>query len=262
VVLAIAAATPALAGKPRHAPGAPQEGLGEVAQMCADAEDPSIVITACDTLLAAESLPPQDRAAALNNRGLAKEHQGNLADAVVDYDKAVETYPDNLTARLNRGAIYRAHGEFDRAIAEFEEVLARDPLNAMALNNRCFTRAMTQQRLDLALSDCDAALRLARNDPRMLDSRGFAHLVRGDDAEALHDFDAALKADPDSAHALYGRGLARIDMGDDLAGKADVARALSQRPDVATDYAKVGLEPDPDHGPASHEPTRTPPPHS
>lgn len=261
VVLVIGVATPALAGKPRHAPGAPQEGLGEVAQMCADAEDPSIVITACDTLLNAESLPPADRAAALNNRGLARERQGHLAEAMADYDKAVETFPDNLTARLNRGAIYRAHGEFDRAIAEFEEVLARDPMNAMALNNRCFTRAMTQQRLDLALSDCDAALRLSKNDPRTLDSRGFAHLVRGDDGEALNDFDAALKIDPGAAHALYGRGLARIDLGDERAGKADVAEALRLRPGVATDYDRVGLEPDPQHDPAPATTMRTPPPH-
>lgn len=259
---AIAVATPALAGKPRHAPGAPQEGLGEVAQMCADAEDPTIVITACNTLLSADSLPPQDRAAALNNRGLAEERQGRPAEAMADYDKAVETYPDNLTARLNRGAIYRAHGDLPRAIAEFEAVLARDPMNAMALNNRCYARAMTGQGLDQALSDCDASLRLAKNDPRTLDSRGFTHLVRGDDAEALNDFEAALRIDPGSAHALYGRGLARIDLGDDPAGKADVARALKQRPDVAADYARVGLEPDPDHGPAPHEPTRTPPSHS
>ena len=112
-----------------------------------------------------------------------------------------------------------------------------------ALNGRCWSRALAGQQLDLALRDCDAALRARPKTPAFLDSRGLVELRRGDFAKAIADYDAALAARPDIAWSLYGRGIAKLRSGNPADGKIDLDAAARVRPRIAEEAKKFGITP-------------------
>jgi tetratricopeptide (TPR) repeat protein len=67
-----------------------------------------------------------------------------------------------------RGNSYVGKGEYDRAIADYDEVIGLDPKYASAYNGR-----------------------------------GFAYHSRGDDERAIADYDEAIRLDPKSATVVY-----------------------------------------------------------
>jgi tetratricopeptide (TPR) repeat protein len=79
-------------------------------------------------------------------------------------------------------------------VRDFDAVIALDPRDADAYNNRSWTRAATDD-LQAALSDCDRALRLDPGLTIELDSRGLANLKLGRTAEAIRDYS-------DASHSL------------------------------------------------------------
>src|SRR5262249_50889149 len=60
--------------------------------------------------------------------------------------------------------------------------------------------------LDLALRDCDEAVRLDPTNSVYFDSRGFYyHMNNRQEEKALADYDEAIRLDPDNHHALNNR---------------------------------------------------------
>ena len=129
----------------------------------------------------------------------------------------------------------------DRAIADYAKAIEIDPKSAAAYNSRCRFRIKANLDLPLALSDCDDALRLAPNNATFMDSRGFVYLKLNRLDEAIADYDAALKVNPKLAGALYGRGLAKQKKGDQAAGDTDIAAAKAIRTTIADEFAKYGV---------------------
>jgi tetratricopeptide (TPR) repeat protein len=99
------------------------------------------------------------------------------------------------------------------------------------------------EELDVALSDCNAALRFNAGNPVTLDTRARVALRMGRYREAITDYDYALQRSPNLASALYGRGVAQIRTGNVEGGRADIAAAERARPDVAARFARLGITP-------------------
>jgi tetratricopeptide (TPR) repeat protein len=131
---------------------------------------------------------------------------------------------------------------YDRAIADYAEAIRLEPKNGRFVAAPCWERAMGNRDLQLALAECDAALRLQPNDPNTWDSRGFVHLRLNRLHGAIADYDAALKIDPKLASSLYGRGLAKLRKGDAAGGNADTAAAKAIKPDIAEEFASYGMK--------------------
>jgi tetratricopeptide (TPR) repeat protein len=68
-----------------------------------------------------------------------------------------------------------------------------------------------------------------------------AYLKLGKIDRALADFDAALRLQPKDAHPLHGRGLARLRKGNRAGAEADFAAAKRLRLDIAQAYAVYGV---------------------
>jgi tetratricopeptide (TPR) repeat protein len=86
-------------------------------------------------------------------------------------------------------------------------------------------------------------LRIAPNDPNIMDSRGFAYLRLDRLDDAVADYDEALRRNPKQADSLYGRGLAKLMKGDAAGGEADIAAAKAIRADIAEEFARYGVTP-------------------
>ena len=83
---------------------------------------------------AAATLQP-DLAEAHNNLGLALLNQGQVAEALLCFERAIELRPDLVDARNNLGLACSAQGEPDRALASFEHAVQIDPDHFGALTN-------------------------------------------------------------------------------------------------------------------------------
>ena len=114
----------------------------------------------------------------------------------------------------------------------------------MALNGRCWARAMLGSELDKALIDCNAAISAEPKNAAYLDSRGWVNLRLGRYEQALADFDRALSLRPGTAWTLYGRGLTKSRLGDVTQGEADLAAARKTQADVDLSVTRAGLLPD------------------
>jgi membrane associated rhomboid family serine protease len=143
----------------------------------------------------------------------------------------------------NRGLGWLAKGDNDHAIADYSEAIRLHPKKAEYLNNRCWARAIAGRELPLAVADCTEALRIARNDANIMDSRGFTYLRLSQLNDAVADYDEALKLNPKQAGSLYGRGLAKLTKGDRAGGEADIAAAKAIQADIAEEFARYGVTP-------------------
>lgn len=245
---------------------------------CENGTFPEQRIAACTAVVADAGVDPARRAQALVQRGMLRAAQNQHARAIADFGRALRIEPNNTDALAERGAVHQQRGAYDVAVRDYDaalaidprhplaayrrdqalearfdqvrqlideldELIAREPQNAEALNNRCWIRAVNDENLNDALADCDAALRVDPQYAAALDSRGLLHLKRGEYAAALADYEAALALEPTRGHYIYGRGLARERLGQIAEGQADLAAAEVAEPGIARAYAGYGYIP-------------------
>src|SRR6185436_6319902 len=131
--------------------------------------------------------------------------------------------------------------DYDRAIADYSRALEINPKMTMTQLRRCWVRAVANRELDLALADCDAALKVSAQEAEGYESRSLVHFRKGDVAKALADCDKAIALNGKLPKALYLRGLLKNRGGDKKAGDADIAAALKLDPQVAKKFADFGV---------------------
>ena len=164
--------------------------------------------------------------------------------AMADYDAASALLDKASDSRFGLAEAYLAMERPAKALPEIDQWIAAHPVDSrqsIALNSRCWARALLGQDLVKALSDCNAALKTAPRREMVLDSRGLVHLRMGDAAAAVKDYDGALAIDPKVAWSLYGRGLAKAKLGDKAGSDADIAAAKALAPRIADRAARFGI---------------------
>jgi tetratricopeptide (TPR) repeat protein len=171
------------------------------------------------------------------NRALLHLRQKAPAKALADYEAVLAIDPESDQGLAGRAMVHALMGE--PALARVD--LAAIGERANLLNTRCFDRAKADVTLDLALSECDAAVGKAPASASILDSRGFVRFRMGDLKGAIADFDQALVLNPKMPSTLFVRGLAKRRLGDRAAGDADVAAAKAMDAEIARIVADYGV---------------------
>jgi len=212
----------------------------------------------------------------------AENRQGDLAAA--DIDRAIELNPDHVAARVARAHNRLARKDKTGATADLAAAAQAAPKEAdirfymarayssmnlltesvaqldlwipahnddvktpAALNDRCWIRALQNQDLAKALSDCNEALsRAEKGRPlfaRVLNSRGLVRMRLGDYDKSIADYDASLKISAADPGSYYGRGIAKIRKKKSAEGEADIAAALKLKPTIGDEFARYGLIP-------------------
>jgi len=174
------------------------------------------------------------------NRSLAYLGKDEFDRAIEDANQTIKIDANNASAYFSRMLAYLGKGELDRAI-EDANAIKPDPADALALNTRCYRLAIVG-RMQAALGDCNAALKLRPDDPQILDTRGFTYLKLGEIDRALADYDAALRNNPKNAYALFGRGMAKRMKGDSAGTDTDIAAAKAISPKVADEMRRYGVK--------------------
>src|SRR3989442_1261094 len=112
--------------------------------------------------------------------------------------------PDRATAYNNLGVAWKAKGDLDQAIPNYDRAIALAPRLANVYNNRCNTW-LIKEAYDQAAADCTVALKL---DPELAQAhfnRGVLWVVANDFAKAKVEFDEAIRLKPEFAPAYKSR---------------------------------------------------------
>jgi clan AA aspartic protease (TIGR02281 family) len=225
---------------------------------------------------AIEMAPDQPAYYLARSRAHAADKQPDAA--LADLDKSLSLDPKNADALLLRAELRLAHKDRTGALADVTaatalvpagsaqaRTLARldvrlgqpasalpllddwirlhdhDAMLGSALNERCWARALSNQRLDDALDDCRKAIRRDGENPAYLDSLGLVQLRLGHYPDAIKAYEQAVAQMPKSAWSRYGLGVAKIRSGQTDAGNADLAAARALDPEVEARANKYGL---------------------
>ncbi|MGT2436585.1 tetratricopeptide repeat protein [Bradyrhizobium betae] len=90
----------------------------------------------------------------------------------------------------------------ERVIAEKSEIIAADPINAVAYELRGEAYYIKHD-WTRAFEDCSAAIRIDPNFGRAYHCRGRAYSAKGDRDHALADYNEAIRLDPASRSSLH-----------------------------------------------------------
>lgn len=191
-------------------------------------------------LMAAASVFAQDagKAAEIYNQGLQLQERGDLANALLAYDKAVSLNPKFADAYNNRANIKLSRGDIDGALADLSAVIAIDPKHPLSYYNRG-NIYLQKGGNDEAIADFTKAIEILSAGTRDYDweahamsynNRGNALQAKGDAKAALADYNSALKIKPTTHEALVNRGAAKHVLEDYAGAIEDYTKALEARP--------------------------------
>jgi WD40 repeat protein len=135
--------------------------------------------------------------------------------------------------------VLRLHDELDRVLADYDEVLRRDPHSVAALLGRgqvclrLFEKGHGPERLDRALEDLTQAIGLDARCKEAYLLRALAHAHQKHPKRAIADYTRVLALDPGHAPAYYNRGLLYAEEKDYDRAKADLDKAIALDPELA-----------------------------
>ena len=123
---------------------------------------------------------------AYHNRAVARMQEGDVDRAIADYDKVVAIMPHYADVYYNRGIAYGMKGDISRAISDYGKAINNNPRDHDAYRNR---GDAYRSRSDYAraIADYTRAIALKPNDASLYTKRGLAYAGRGDYAYALAD---------------------------------------------------------------------------
>ncbi|HEY2781861.1 MAG TPA: aspartyl protease family protein [Steroidobacteraceae bacterium] len=176
--------------------------------------------------------------------------QKKFTEAVADLDVAAQLAPTQGDVRFNLAQLYAGSANFGNSIKQWDLWIGSHPVDSKfvtALTERCYMKALQNQDLSSALSDCNRAIPLAnmRNPDNavLLANRGMVRLRQGAYAKAISDFDDALKLQPKNVRALYGRGVAKIRFNKAPDGESDIEAAVKLSPTIKENLQPLGIGP-------------------
>ncbi len=195
-----------------------------------------VILNSCASVTSPENIK---NAEAHNSLGYSYLNGGQLNEAFIAFQKALEFNPKNKEALYNLGYISVRFKEYDKAISYYKRAISIDPNYSEAINNLCVTYAETGQ-WDKAIEHFKAALRnpLYRTPAQAYSNLGYAYYKKGDYASAENALRDALIRNPVLPSALYILGLVYVKTDNDTAAIEEFKKAIG----ILTDYTDAHWE--------------------
>jgi tetratricopeptide (TPR) repeat protein len=151
----------------------------------------------------------KDNDFAHHSLGLALSKQGQMDEAIRQFQEALRPNPGYADAHDSLGTALAKQGQMDEAIHHIQEALRLDPNYAQAHNSLGWALAKRGQK-DEAIRQFQEALRLKPDYVDAHDSLGTVLAEQGQMDEAIRQFQEALRLNPDyvEAHDSLGAVLA------------------------------------------------------
>jgi tetratricopeptide (TPR) repeat protein len=164
------------------------------------------------------------------------DYRANIAAATA----RIEKQRDNLPAHFQRAYAAWCDYEYDRAIADYTEVLRLDPKDGQAYCERGETY-LSADRFNLALKDFDSALKLNPNDAQARTGLAWALFGKNDLSAGSDELKLALQRDSKAQHVHSLHGAFLIKQGHLPEALAAYAEAIRLEPNYYGAYVDRGL---------------------
>jgi tetratricopeptide (TPR) repeat protein len=175
----------------------------------------------------------------LLDRGLVYLNKGDYDAAIAYYNQAIARQPAAARFYSNRGYAYFSKQEYDRALADYDRAIELDPTLVPAYLSRGKIYELRGDVLRMA-ADYERAAELGPQAAMSYNNRGYSHFLRREYDLALADYDRALQLDPQLTLTYGNRAAALFAIGDTARGMADYQRAVALQPDEADPYIWLG----------------------
>jgi tetratricopeptide (TPR) repeat protein len=175
------------------------------------------------------TLPNDRRAAILNDRGVAYHRLGQTRQALDDFNRAVQLFPEYAAVYNNRGNTLMALGVLREAIKDFDRAILLAPGYAAAFNNRAGASLRLGQTAD-AVRDYTKAIELMPTSPAPLSGRGRVYLAEARPHAAMRDFSRALQSDARFSAGYRARAEAKMEIERYEEAVEDLSRAIAFEP--------------------------------
>ena len=186
-----------------------------------------------------KTLPNERRATILNDRGVAHARRQSTKEAIDDFNRAIQLYPEYAAVYNNRGNVLLGVGAVREAIKDFDRALVLAPGYAAAFTNRAGAHMKLGQ-VDRAIADYTKAIALVPASPAALTGRGRAHLAAHRPHGAIRDFTRAVTLDARFGAAYRGRAEAKMAIERYDEAIEDFSRAIAFEPRNAELYPLRG----------------------
>ncbi|MFH1007990.1 MAG: tetratricopeptide repeat protein [Candidatus Latescibacterota bacterium] len=140
------------------------------------------------------------------NLGVTYQKQGQLSQAMKEYEKVVQLDPSNVEAHNNLGLIHKDMGELDAAMAEYQKAISINPDHWKAHHNLGVVYYLKGD-LEKASSEYKSALGLNPGDLAIHNNLGLIFKKQGRFPEAKEMFLKALTIDPSHPETYYNLAL-------------------------------------------------------
>ncbi len=138
--------------------------------------------------------------------------QGNLEEAIKEYNIAIKYKPDYAMAHNNLGVAYYNKGEFDKAIEEYQSAIKYKPDYAMAHNNLGVTY-YNKGEFDKAIEEYQSAIKYKPDYAMAHNNLGIAYDKKGEFDKAIEEYQTVIKYKPDYTDAYYNLACAYSKLG-------------------------------------------------
>jgi tetratricopeptide (TPR) repeat protein len=148
----------------------------------------------------------------LTNLGSAYMGLDRYMEALNEFDKCIELFPEEIPAYLERADYYEHFKEYGKALADYNEVLRIDPQNIKALvkRGRCF---QLMQDYTKDLPDLEHVLSIQPKNAAAYKYIGLHAAHIGDLNKAASDLDTSISLNPSDAQAYEEHAKVLVSMG-------------------------------------------------
>ena len=195
-------------------------------------------IAACTRVLARGVAENRERRlGAFLSRGYAYDGRGDYDRAIADYNEAIRLDPKEAVPYRARAMAFKGKGDLDHAIADYSEAIRLDPEDASNYSSRA-EAYLKKGDYDRAIADYSEVIRLPY-DRQSYSShsgnysrRADAYVKKGDYDSAIADYSEAIRLGPEDAGRYSSRAEAYLAKGGYDRAIADYREATRLDPDV------------------------------
>ena len=162
----------------------------------------------------------------LSDRGVAHARLQKPKEAIEDFNRAIQLYPEYAAIYNNRGNVLLALGAVREAMKDFDRALLLSPGYAAAYSNRAGAYLRLGE-MAPALVDYNKAIALVPVNPAAFTGRGRAHLAARRPDSAIRDFTRAAAFDARFGAAYRARAEAKAMLERHDEAVEDFSRAIA-----------------------------------
>lgn len=169
---------------------------------------------------------------ALAVRAYRANQLGGLPDATAPLESWLKRQPKDMATRMVLAEAYASDGRLDRAIEQYEQTIAANRPNAMALNNLAWLYHQTGD--DRAAATARRAYELSPQTPAISDTYGWILVKAGDVAKGLPILRKAATVANAHPDIRYHYAVALAQAGQRDAARRELIEITSDKPDFAS----------------------------